>query len=74
MMQPIQANGYPINFVEKGYELLSNFIEENYYSNIFIIVDDKTNEFCLPKFLPFLATEKTIEIIEIPSGQIEKKI
>ena len=74
MMQPIQSIGYPINFGEKGYELLSNFIEENYYSNIFIIVDDKTNEFCLPRFLPFLATEKTIEIIEIASGECEKNI
>ena len=74
MMQPIQANGYPIYFGEKGYEMLSNFIEETNYSNIFILVDDKTNEFCLPIFLPFLATEKTIEIIEIESGESEKNV
>lgn len=74
MMQPIQANGYPIYFGEKGYEILSNFIEENNYSNIFILVDDKTNAFCLPIFLPSLATQKTIEIIEIESGESEKNI
>ena len=73
-MQAIQANGYPIYFGEKGYEMLSNFIEETNYSNIFILVDDKTNEFCLPIFLPFLATEKTIEIIEVESGESEKNI
>ena len=74
MMQPIQANGYPIYFGEKGYDILSNYINENNYSNIFILVDDKTNEFCLPKFLSLLATEKTIEIIEIESGESEKNI
>ena len=73
-MQPIQANGYPIYFGENGYEILSNFIEEKNYSNIFILVDSNTNEFCLPKFLPFLATEKAIEIIEIESGESEKNI
>lgn len=73
-MQPIQANGYPIYFGESGYEILSNFIEEKNYSNIFILVDSNTNEFCLPKFLPFLATEKAIEIIEIESGESEKNI
>ena len=74
MMQSIQANGYPIYFGEKGYEIISSFIEENNYSNIFILVDDRTNTFCLPKFLSFLATEKTIEIIEIESGESEKNI
>lgn len=73
-MQPIQANGYSIYFGEKGYEILSNFIQEKNYSNIFILVDSNSNEYCLPIFLPFLATEKTIEIIEIESGESEKNI
>jgi 3-dehydroquinate synthase len=73
-MQPIQANGYPIYFGESGYEILSNFIEEKNYSTIFILVDSNTNEFCLPIFLPFLATKKAIEIIEIEPGESEKNI
>ena len=73
-MQPIQANGYSIYFGEEGYEILSNYIDEKNYSNIFILVDDMTNTFCLPLFLPTLATEKTIEIIEIESGESEKNI
>ena len=73
-MDFIEANGYQIYFGEKGYEILSRFIEENNYSNIFILVDDKTNAFCLPLFLPYLATKKTIEIIEIESGESEKNI
>lgn len=73
-MHPIQANGYPIYFGESGYEILSDLITEKNYSTIFILVDSNTNEFCLPKFLSFLATEKAIEIIEIEAGESEKNI
>ena len=73
-MQSIQANGYPIVFSENGYEFLNSFIEENKYSNIFILSDSHTNEYCLSRFLPFLATDKTIEIIEIEAGESEKNI
>lgn len=73
-MQTIQANGYPVLFGEKEYETLNTFIEKNKYSNLFILVDSNTNELCLLRFLSFLATDKTIEIIEIESGESEKNI
>lgn len=73
-MQTIQANGYPVLFGENEYESLNNFIEKNRYSNLFILVDSHTNECCLLRFLSFLATDKTIEIIEIESGESEKNI
>ena len=73
-MDSIQANGYPIYFGEDDYQSLNKFIEENNYSTIFILTDTNSNEYCLSKFLPFLATEKTIEIIEIESGESEKNI
>ena len=63
-MQSIQANNYPIFFNEAAYESLNSFINKGTYSNIFIIVDTNTNEYCLSKFLRYLATELTIEIIE----------
>jgi len=74
MMQPIAANGYPIVFSENGYDFLNDLIEKNKYSIIFILSDTNTNEFCLSRFLPLLATNKTIEIIEIESGETEKNI
>ncbi|MBA4276321.1 3-dehydroquinate synthase [Flavobacterium sp.] len=73
-MQSIQANNYPIYFNEKGYEALNLYLKESNYSNLFIIVDSETNELCLPKFLPCLETNLTIEIIEFEAGEPNKNI
>jgi len=73
-MQSIEANGYQIFFNETGYEKINLFISENNYSSIFILVDEHTNEYCLQKFLPNLATEIPIEIIEIEAGEEIKNI
>lgn len=72
--QTIQAVDHPIHFNEKGYEALNAHLAANKYSNLFIIVDNNTNEFCLPKFLPLLETTLTIEIIEFEAGEINKNI
>jgi 3-dehydroquinate synthase len=73
-MQSIPANNYPIHFNEKGYEALNLFLDNTHYSKLFIIVDSHTNEYCLPKFLPYLATDLTIEIIEFEAGEPNKNI
>ncbi len=74
MMQTIQANGYPIYFSETGYEALNEILLEEKYSSIFVLVDSQSNECCLPQFLPYLATEIPIEIIEFESGESSKNI
>ena len=74
IMQSIQANGYPIHFNEKGYEALNLHLKETKYSNLFVLVDTKTNEYCLSKFLPYLETDPTIEIIEFEAGEANKNI
>lgn len=73
-MQTIQANNYPIHFNENGYESLNSFLSESNYSNLFIIVDNNTEEFCLSKFLPYLQTDLTIEIVEFEAGEANKNI
>jgi 3-dehydroquinate synthase len=73
-MQSIQANNYPVHFNEIGYEKLNQHLRENKYSNLFIIVDSNTNEYCLPKFLPLIETDLTIEIIEFEAGEPNKNI
>jgi 3-dehydroquinate synthase len=73
-MQTIQANNYPIHFNEKAYEALNLHLKENKYSNLFLIVDSNTNEYCSSKFLPYLETDLTIEIIEFEAGEENKNI
>jgi len=70
IMKPIKANGYTIYFNEKGYTKLNSFIEQKKYSSLFLLVDSNTNTFCVPKFLPYLAVEIPIEIIEIDSDDL----
>ncbi|HMI07810.1 MAG TPA: 3-dehydroquinate synthase [Flavobacterium sp.] len=73
-MQSIQANGYPIFFNENAYEALNKHLSENKYSSVFIITDTHSNDYCLPKFMPYLATEIPIEIVEFESGESSKNI
>lgn len=73
-MQTIQANNYPIHFNEEAYQALNTHLQNNSYSSIFVIVDNNTNEFCLPNFLPLLETDVAIEIIEFEAGEENKNI
>lgn len=73
-MQSIKAKDYSIHFSQSSYHFLNEFLENENYSNIFILVDSNTNEYCLSYFLQFLATTKTTEIIEIEAGEEQKNI
>ena len=73
-MQTIHASNYSIFFNENGYEALKNHLQENKYSNIFVIVDSNTNEKCLNNFLPYISTDLKIEIVEFENGEINKNI
>lgn len=73
-MQTISATNYSIFFNEKSYEFLAEVLVPNRYSKIFILVDENTATHCLPTFLANLATEITIEIIELEAGESHKNI
>ncbi|WP_395077490.1 3-dehydroquinate synthase [Flavobacterium sp.] len=73
-MVSIISNEYSISFNEEGFLNLNQIIKENKYSKIFIIVDENTNNHCLPKVLPMIETEVDIEIIELESGEENKTI
>lgn len=73
-MTTISATDYSIFFNENAHSELNRHLQKKNYSKIFILVDENTNECCLPEFLPFLSTEIPIEIIEIESGEINKNI
>jgi len=73
-MNTISAADYAIVFNENAYSELNLHLQEENYSKIFILVDENTNAYCLPEFLPLLSTEITFEIIELESGEINKNI
>lgn len=61
-------------FVHNGYSNLNKYLAEKSISKIFIIVDENTNEHCLPYFLPQLETDISFEIIELEAGEENKTI
>ena len=73
-MNTISAADYSIVFNDNAYQHVNDLLQVNNYSKIFILVDENTNEYCLPEFLPLIATEIPFEIIEIESGEQNKNI
>jgi len=73
-MQIINANGYSVYFNEAIYTYLSETLHPEVYSKVFVLVDSKTSDYCLPNFLANLATEVSIEIIEFETGEHFKNI
>jgi 3-dehydroquinate synthase len=73
-MQTINANGYSVYFNDSIYTYLSATLHPDLYSKVFIVVDSKTSEYCLPNFLANLATEVPLEIIEFEAGESFKNI
>ena len=73
-MTPIQSNTYTIYFNDSSYAYLENLLQPDVYSKIFVLVDENTNEYCLPYFLSNLPTEIEIEIIEIEAGEEHKNM
>jgi 3-dehydroquinate synthase len=73
-MTPIQSDNYTIYFNDASFVYLENLLKTETYSKIFVLVDENTNEHCLPYFLANLPTEIEIEIIEIEPGEENKNI
>lgn len=67
------VNNY-IHFGETAFLSLNTYLKETQPSKVFILVDSHTKELCLPLFLQQLATDISIEIIEIDPGENEKNI
>jgi 3-dehydroquinate synthase len=73
-MKSIHTETYSIHFNSSCYTHLNSFISANNFSNIFILVDANTHEYCLPKLMSNLNTEIPLEIIEIEAGEQHKTI
>ncbi|MBQ0769968.1 MAG: 3-dehydroquinate synthase [Bizionia sp.] len=73
-MNSITTQDYTINFNTESYNHLNDFLKNTNYSKLFFLVDTNTHNYCLPRFLSQINTEKEIEIIEIEAGETHKNI
>ncbi len=63
-----------ITFLDRNFSQLNDFLTENTFSKIFILVDENTHEYCLPLLLGNLETEISFEILEVEPGEEMKNI
>lgn len=73
-MQTINSNTATIVFNSKGLETLSETLISKNYASLFVLVDDQTEQFCLPllmESIPFLAAA---QILRMESGEENKHI
>lgn len=63
-----------IHFCNENYTPLNQFLNESNFSKIFLLVDEHTNEYCLPHFLAQLEIDIPFEIIELEAGEEFKTI
>lgn len=73
-MISITNDTYTVHFNTTGYEKLNNYLKDNHFSKIFIIVDNNTHIHCLPNFMSKLETNLDCEIIEVEAGEAHKNI
>ena len=73
-MKSIDSGAYSIHFNENCYVELNSFLERSNFSKIFIIVDNNTHNYCLPKFLSNLSYSSELEIIEMEAGELHKNL
>ena len=73
-MQSILSTNYYVHFEESAYTNLGQYLNDNFHSKIFILVDTNTKKYCLPLFLNKSELQVKAEIIEVSAGEIHKNI
>ncbi len=73
-MDSILSTNYFVHFQNQGYTKFENYLNENFHSKIFILVDTNTKSKCLPHFLHIVNPNIKIEIIEVEAGEIFKNL
>lgn len=73
-MRSILSTNYYVHFQENAYSNLNSYLNENFHSKVFILVDTNTGKHCLPLFFNKAAGLKDPEVIEIESGEQHKNI
>jgi 3-dehydroquinate synthase len=70
MSKALQSNSIFIG--QESHHLLNNFVRDNAYSSVFVLVDSNTKKYCLQRFLDQVNFEVTS--IEIKAGETYKTV
>ena len=73
-MKEIIKNKGSVYCSSNNWDSLNIRIKEINPSNIFIIVDTNTKQYCLPLFIEKKSFNQSFEVLEIPDGEINKNI
>ncbi len=73
-MKSILSTDYYVHFNNDAFIELEKYLNENFHSKLFILVDANTREHCLPYLLKQFEEDMNFEIIEIEAGEIHKNI
>jgi 3-dehydroquinate synthase len=73
-MKSIESTDYQVHFDERSYQSLSHYLDENFCSKIFVLVDSNTRRHCLSAFLEKGGLEDRVEVLEVPSGEKQKNL
>lgn len=73
-MKSIKSTNYYVHFEAQSYIALHQYLEENFHSKIFILVDSNTQKYCLPNFISNVGNSVNFEVICVPAGEIYKNL
>ena len=73
-MKSILSTDYYVHFNNVAFIKLEKYLNENFHSKLFILVDTNTREYCLPYLLKHIEEGIDFEIIEIEAGEIHKNL
>ena len=76
MAKTIKVSHYQINITDtlKGDKSLTNYLNSNSFSRIFILTDSNTHKHCLPKILYNVLPLQKAEVLEVPAGEQHKSL
>ena len=73
-MESIKSTDYWVHFEDVAYQRLNEYLTDEFCTNLFILVDSNTRQFCLPLFLEKTNLTDRIKVIEISSGEKYKNL
>ena len=73
-MESILSTNYYVHFQKNAYPAIEKYLETNFHSKVFILVDTNTKNDCLPLFLDEVKNAASFIVIEITAGEIYKNL